>query len=42
MLLLQTLSIGNVKAADADEGYPLRHKLRNSFDDSDLQVKTNG
>ena len=42
MLLLQTLSIRNVKAADADEGYPLLYKLRNSFDDRYLQVKTSG
>ena len=42
MPLLQTLSIRNVKAADADERSPLLHKLRNSFDDRDLQVTTSG
>ena len=40
MLLLQTLSIRNVKGADTDEGYPLLYKLRNSFDYRDLQVTT--
>ena len=40
MLLLQTLSIRNVKVPDADEGYPLLYKLHNSFDDRDLQIKT--
>ena len=36
---LQTLSIRNVKFSDADKGCPLRHKLPNSSDDSDLEVK---
>ena len=39
MLLLQTLSTRNVKSADGDEGCPLLRKLRNSFDDSGLQIK---
>jgi len=39
MLLLQTLSTRNVKSADADKGGPLLCKLRNSFGDSDLQIK---